>query len=385
MYWDKEHFDISSAAARYHRDIFCDHTSVTEKVGRSQDVRLHDRSSFSHLTAFTILAICAAGCAAPKEHPQRVSGVELAQAPTAVGSSAFETKQEVTVQTEAQPTTRLVQPTKSSKSDDDGAGNATSADEAAKELLNPNTSLASLTFRNQYRWYDGTLQNASEQSNYTLLFQPVFPVVFDTDHAGTAHKLFVRPAIPIQVEQPAFKSNRGTFVDASGLGDIGFDVAYGASWKGGEQFAAGVVGSLPTATGQVPGGNATLGPEIFTGIANEHGFFGGLLNHQWHLGNWSDAEVNRTTLQPIITFALPDNWAVGTTPIMSYDWVNNEPNIPLNGFVQRTLAVAGVPTKFQFEVNYFPKSWRPDAFGAEWFVALNITPVVPNPFQALVE
>jgi len=34
-----------------------------------------------------------------------------------------------------------------------------SADEIAKELANPNTSLASLTFKNQFRWYTGDLPN----------------------------------------------------------------------------------------------------------------------------------------------------------------------------------------------------------------------------------
>lgn len=50
-----------------------------------------------------------------------------------------------------------------------------SVDEVAKELANPNNSLASLTFKNQFRWYTGDLPNADDQSNYTLLFQPVFP------------------------------------------------------------------------------------------------------------------------------------------------------------------------------------------------------------------
>lgn len=40
-----------------------------------------------------------------------------------------------------------------------------SNDEIAKELANPNNSLASLKFRNQYRWYEGDLPDADDQSN----------------------------------------------------------------------------------------------------------------------------------------------------------------------------------------------------------------------------
>lgn len=263
-------------------------------------------------------------------------------------------------------------------------GGASSTDKAAKELMNPNTSLASLTFRNQYRWYDGDLPDADGQSNFTLLFQPVFPITFGEDEDGVTHKLFVRPAFPIQVKQPTFSASRGGFDDASGLGDIGYDIAYGASWKNGWQFAGGLIGTLPTATGDVPGGNTNIGPEIFTGVANKHGFFGMLLNHQWDIDSWSDSNVSKTTFQPFITFALPDNWAAGSIPIISYDWEASEATIPLNLFVQKTVGILGTPTRLQLEVNYYPDSWRPDAFGPKWFIAINITPVVKNPFQALV-
>ena len=36
---------------------------------------------------------------------------------------------------------------------------ALTAEEAAKELANPNTPLASLNFKSQFRWFDGDLPN----------------------------------------------------------------------------------------------------------------------------------------------------------------------------------------------------------------------------------
>jgi len=69
-----------------------------------------------------------------------------------------------------------------------------SADEIAKELANPNNSLASLTFKNQFRWYAGDLPNADDQGNYTLLFQPAFPFALETAASGGKANLFIRPA-----------------------------------------------------------------------------------------------------------------------------------------------------------------------------------------------
>lgn len=56
-----------------------------------------------------------------------------------------------------------------------GQDEESSADEAARELANPNTALASLTFKNQFRFFEGDLPNAGDQWSYTMLFQPVLP------------------------------------------------------------------------------------------------------------------------------------------------------------------------------------------------------------------
>ena len=64
-----------------------------------------------------------------------------------------------------------------------------SAEEVARELSNPNSSLATLTFKNQYRWYTGDLPGADDQNNYTMLFQPVFPLSLPKDDNGNKANL----------------------------------------------------------------------------------------------------------------------------------------------------------------------------------------------------
>jgi len=260
------------------------------------------------------------------------------------------------------------------------AEGSNSAADINRELSNPNTSLASLTFRNQYRWYDGDLPDADNQENYTLVFQPVFPFVFGEDENDVIHKLFVRPAIPIHIDQPTFDTEDGSFEGESGLGDIGFDVAYGLSYPNGFQVAGGMVGTLPTATGDIAGGTAAAGPEIFVGQASQSfGFVGALITHQWDLGSWSDNDVSNTAFQAIIVKVLPNAWAVGSVPIMTYNWKTDEASIPVNVFVQKTVTLFGTPTRLQIEANYFVTD--ANEFSPEWFVAFNITPVVDNFLQ----
>ncbi len=76
------------------------------------------------------------------------------------------------------------------------SGGGTSAEDVAQSLANPNTPLASLNFKLQYRTYEGDLPNADDQDSTTLLFQPSLP--FPLPNGDT---IFFRPAIPIQFDQ----------------------------------------------------------------------------------------------------------------------------------------------------------------------------------------
>lgn len=252
-----------------------------------------------------------------------------------------------------------------------GAPADLSADEAARQLANPNTPLASLTFKNQYRWYKGKLPGAEGQDNYTLLFQPVFPFpVSDTD------TIFFRPAFPLLVEQPVFQSN-GKFGAKTGLGDIGFDLAYGRNEKSGLLWAGGIVSTVPTATAnQLAGKHLTLGPELFIGLFKSWGVVGLFPNHQWDIAGWGKGHVNASQIQAFAVFLPGDGWSVGSAPIMNYNWASGEWTIPIQMQVSKTIIIGSMPWKFQFEVNHYVQ--RPDAFGPKWMIGFNITPVVKN-------
>lgn len=259
-----------------------------------------------------------------------------------------------------------------------------SADEIARELVNPNNSLASLVFRNQFRTYEGTLPNADNQSNYTLLFQPVFPFTLEPTKSGGIANLFIRPAIPLLVDQPTFDTTTGSFKGVTALGDIGFDIGYGVTEKSGLLWAYGMVGSLPTATDKkVASDQWRLGPEVMFAQFYKWGVLGILPTHLWNVAGSNDKYFSTTSTQVFLVYLPGGGWNVGTKPIMSYDWVTDQATVPLNLAVGKTVKYGSTPVKLEIEVNYFVA--KDDAFGQKWMIAFNITPVVPNVIDAWVK
>ena len=254
-----------------------------------------------------------------------------------------------------------------------------STDEVARELANPNSSLASLKFRNQYRWYNGDLPDADKKNNYTLLFQPTFPFPLAPTASGGKPNIFLRPAIPLLVEQPVPSVSNGKFgyEKTTALGDIGFDLAYGVTEKSGLLWLVGMVGTLPAATdSDVAGKQWRLGPEVLFAKFEKWGIYGIFPSHQWDVGGWESRSYSATTVQPILVFLPGGGWKIASEPIISYDWKNEEWTVPLQLLASRTVKIGKTPVNFEIELDYYVK--QPDAFGPEAMLALNITPVVPN-------
>ncbi len=247
------------------------------------------------------------------------------------------------------------------------------ADEIAKELANPNTPLASLNFKTQFRTFKGDLPGADDQDGTTVLFQPSMP--FPLDNGGL---VFFRPAIPLISSQPV-PAGLGQFDDESGIGDIVFDLAYAPKRDDGLLIAYGVISSLPTATNDSLGSDRfTLGPEYLIGKLSKEYIIGALLAHQWDIGGSGNQDISVTSLQLFASILPGGGWNYGTSPIIAYDWETEGATIPLNFNFGRTVLWDGRPWKLSMEINYYVE--QPDAFGPEWMIGINITPVVENVF-----
>ena len=266
---------------------------------------------------------------------------------------------------------------------DDTEETSLSADDVARELANPNSSLATLTLKNQYRRYTGDLPEADNQDNYTMVFQPVFPLSMPKDDNGNARTLFIRPGIPLLFNQPVPREENGAldWDGVTALGDIGFDIGYGVSSKSGFIWALGMVGTLPTATDEDVGGKQLrLGPEFLLAKFEKWGIYGIFPSHQWNVTGWSDESFSTTQFQPVLTFILGDGWTAGSSPIGFYNWESSDWTIPINLNVSKTVALGKTPWKFALEANYYVE--QPDAFGPQWMFGFSVSPVVKNPFQS---
>jgi hypothetical protein len=258
----------------------------------------------------------------------------------------------------------------------EGAASAPSAAEMAAELSNPNSSVATMTFKNQFRWFEGDLPDADGQSSYTLLFQPGLPFVL-----SSGAKILWRPAIPIIVDQPVFNAGTGKFEGKSGLGDIAFDLAYAPKVDPSLMLAFGFITSLPTATNDLGTDRWTLGPELLIGKITPKWLLGMFPNHQWDIAGSGDADINMTSIQAFYTYLLGGGWSVGTGPTMTYNWESEQWTVPLQINAGKTVVWGGRPWKLSAEVNYYVE--KADAFGPEWMFSFNIAPVVKNGLASL--
>ena len=266
-----------------------------------------------------------------------------------------------------------------SPSRDGSGGDVTpSVNEVAKELANPNTPLATLTLKTQYRSFDGDLPGAADQTSLTFLLQPSFPFP-----AGESGVVFFRPAVPLLIDQPVFDANSLDFNTKTGLGDIGFDLGYGTTDKNGVLLAGGIASTLPTATRDVLGSDKwRLGPEALAGVLRPYGVLGLFPNHQWSVTG-SGNETSLTTVQFIVIGLPGGGWNIGTKPIVTYDWKSEEWTVPLNAAVGKTVILNGRPWKLGIEVNYYVD--KPNSFGPRTMVEFNVGPVVENALARIFE
>jgi hypothetical protein len=258
-----------------------------------------------------------------------------------------------------------------------GGAATASAAELAAELSNPNTAVATLTFKNQFRWFEGDLPDADDQWSYTLLFQPALPFALDS-----GDKIIWRPAIPLLVHQPVFDPVSGEFDGESGLGDITFDLAYAPKMDGGFLLAYGLITTLPTATNDLGTDRWTLGPELLIGKASSSSVYGLFPNHQWDIGGSGNTDISLTSIQAFYTYLPGGGWNVGSGPTITYDWEAEQWMVPLQINAGKTVAINGRPWKFSVELNYYVE--KSDAFGPEWMLSINIAPVVKNGLASLI-
>ena len=261
---------------------------------------------------------------------------------------------------------------------DDGGGlGSPSAAEIAAALSDPNTTLGTMNFQFDYVAYQGDIPGSGGAEAQRMVFQPSLPYPI-----GEGTNLFVRPAIPVIINQDVPDPRGGFNSEGVDLGDVSFDASLGRSLPGGLVVLGGLTGTLPTASNDSLGRDqGLLGPEAAVAMVRPWGVLGLLVTQQWDVAGENDYDTNVTGGQYFYAFNLGKGLQVNGSPTFAYDHEasgGNKWTFPLAIGISQTLILGGRPWKFG--IQYWHYIEAPDLYGPDYQIRLSISPVVKLPW-----
>jgi hypothetical protein len=240
------------------------------------------------------------------------------------------------------------------------------AAELAKKLSNPIASLISLPLQNNFDWGGGPNDDGFR---YTLAVQPVIPFSLNEDW-----NVISRTIVPYVYQENVINTS-----SQSGLTDTTESLFFSPvnPTQGGWIWGAGPVLQIPTATDDLLGEEKWgAGP---TGvILKQQGpwSYGVLANHIWSFaGEDSRADVNRTFLQPFVSYTTKTFTTIGANTESSYDWDRSQWSVPINASVQQLLKIGKQPVAFQLGGRYYAEG---PSGGPEWGLRFQVTLLFPK-------
>lgn len=241
-------------------------------------------------------------------------------------------------------------------------------EELAKELSNPLASLVSIPFQFNY---DRGLGPHDGGKKAAVNIQPVVPFNLNADW-----NLISRTIFPVAYQDDVLPRSGSQF----GLGDITASLFISPSQptSDGITWGVGPVLVLPSATDPLLGGEKWgAGPTGVALVQQGPWTLGALANHIWSFaGDDGRANVNRTFVQPFLSYTTPSAWTFSLQSESAYDWTTSEWSVPINAAISKIVKVGQLPISLQGGVGYWATA--PDA-GPEGFRArLALTVLLPR-------
>ncbi len=268
------------------------------------------------------------------------------------------------------------------------------AEQIAEMINNPLGYLWLLNVQNTTTWFSGALVDKAKQlgsAQNSTLIQPVLSM-----QLTPGIRWLSRPIIPVNsFELPSnyttltgqFEPAAGqvTFGRTTGLGDVTWMnyLATNESVKPPDIFGLGVGLRMNTATSEALGtGKWSAGPAAIAVHLDDTWMYGVIAQQFWSFaGDAKRNDINVTSLQPILRYALTRESGIGVMPDWTYNWETRRWTQLFVGLGFDTMVNLGpVPAQFGVELHY--NLARNDVLNPQWQLRFVLTPVVPAPAWA---
>jgi hypothetical protein len=255
------------------------------------------------------------------------------------------------------------------RAETNGAAGGSSDDQmadVAKKLQNPVADLISVPFQNNFDFGGGPDHNGFQ---YELKFQPVIPITLCTNW-----NLITRTIVPYIYQHDRI----GTSVQ-SGLADTTLSLFLSPKepTHGGLTWGIGPDLYFPTATENALGADKWgAGPTVVALWQKKGWTYGALVDQIWsYAGDENRSRLSFTFVQPFLTYTTKKHTTFGVNSESTYDWVDDQWTVPINGFVSQLVKFGKLPVEFEFGGRYY--SNKPDQ-GPNWGLRFQITFVFPK-------
>lgn len=234
----------------------------------------------------------------------------------------------------------------------------------AKKLANPVADLISVPIQSNYDFGIGP----GDGTRWTTNVQPVIPFGINEDW-----NIISRTILPIIDQQGIVPAG---VTDEFGLGDAVQSFFFSPKTSD-PIWGVGPAMLIPTATDEVLGAEKWgIGPTAV--ILKQDGPWtcGALANHLWDIAGDGDRHgVNATFIQPFVSYITDTRTTFTLNSETTYDWHNEEWNIPLNLVVSQLIKIGDQPVQFFGGFRYYLDT---PAGGSEWGLRLGLTLLFPK-------
>jgi len=171
----------------------------------------------------------------------------------------------------------------------------------------------------------------------------------------------------------------GPAVDEKGLGDLTYQGFLSSANPGALIWGAGLALQMPTASNDDLGTDLWSAGPSFLGLTMPGKWVLGVLAQNiWDFAGSGDGDVNRMTLQPILSYQLGDGWYLTSTPAITADWTADSDerwNVPLGAGVGKLQRFGKLPV--DLKLVYYNYVVKP-TFGPDWSVLLGVKFLIPK-------